>query len=185
MRAPPVLLVLGLLALAALPVASADAVRLTIVGRDTGCPAGRVACFAVTQGDLSQAAPGAVLNITFQNLGTQPHEVKALRLQDADAAHKASNEQLAFATSDEDVAPGNASTFQAAVPADATGLYLFCGVEGHEQLGMWLAQAFPASNGTAPGTTGAKPTPLPPALPLAALPLAAVLLAVLVLRRRP
>jgi uncharacterized cupredoxin-like copper-binding protein len=141
--------ILALLALSLLPAAQAASVTLSIEARETGCPSGHTYCFVVTQGNLADLKAGVQATVTFANKGNIPHELKVLNVADADATHKGSKEDKAIASSKEDLPAGATDTFSFTVPAGAAGVYMFCGVSGHEQLGMWLD-----STSAAKGTPG-------------------------------
>lgn len=149
--------ILGLALVAALAIAplagahgGADvATQLTIAAREADdCPDGSSYCFVVTEGDLSELGPNTTVRLTFVNEGTMIHNVAVTRLRDADPAHEETPMMGLFAGSDEEVPVNASQTFFFHIPADAGGVYLWCHVLGHEQLGMWLQVSF---DGTAAG----------------------------------
>jgi MYXO-CTERM domain-containing protein len=117
-------------------------VDLTVEARESGCP--QAYCFVVTQGSLDDLAPGVEVNVHFINLedNAAEHEFVVTTSDQADSNHAATSEDDAIAESEEGMAPGTEDNITFTVPDDAPGVYFWCGVPGHEQLGMWLMTEF-------------------------------------------
>lgn len=130
------------------PVASAHAGtdHLTIVAKDSGCASGESFCFEVTEGSLANVSAGDEVEITFKNEGSSVHNLYVAELSDADPDRKDTPEDVAIASTD-DLDGGEETTLSFTAPDGADGLYLWCDVSGHEQLGMWTDA--PYSGGSA------------------------------------
>lgn len=148
-----VLLALGTLALLLIaPTASAASVSLTIVAKEN-C-ADSSFCFEVTQGDAASVSPGDEVTVTFQNDGSSAHNLYVAAQDDADVGGD-TPESAAIQNTDE-VPSGNSTTVTFTAPSDASGVYYWCDVAGHEQLGMYLNQGYAGGNG---GDGGDSPMP--------------------------
>ncbi len=141
---------LGTLALLLLvaPTASAASVSVTIVAKEN-C-ASSTYCFEVTAGDVASIQPGDEVTVTFENDGTMDHNLFVAASGDATPGGD-TTQSVAFANT-EDLDAGNSTTLTFTAPADASGLYYWCDVAGHEQLGMYLEQAYPGGNGDGGGS---------------------------------
>lgn len=129
-----------LLALLLLPlVPAASAVDLTIEARDANCPGEEAYCFIVT-GDLDDVEGGATVNVTFRNAGRIEHELSAALLENADVGGDTPKSAAFFEIDPIDA--GEEETGSFVVPEDAGGIYLWCDVAGHEQLGMYTEAEF-------------------------------------------
>lgn len=111
---------------------------LTIEVKEKGCGGDHVWCFQVTEGDLDDISPGEEVTILFKNTGDSPHQLDIVTLADMDPDRERTSRSDAIANTTASMAVGAQETITFTVPADAEGLYLFCGVAGHEGLGMWL-----------------------------------------------
>lgn len=157
MRAVLLCLLIGV-ALVPWPAAPAQTtVNLTVEALESGCPSGKTYCFKETSGNLANVRPGSVVKVTFTNKGATPHEVTVVDYADRNPDHKSTPRNGSLGASERNMAGGATDDFEFTVPADATGIYLWCSVPGHEQLGMWLEQSF-ASSGTG-GETKSKGSP--------------------------
>lgn len=127
--------VIALLVLLAGMASAQNTTQVTIEARED-CPE-TTFCFDVT-GDIGDAEPGDVLDITFVNPedNLQEHNVYLALGSEANVGDEEATEpRVAFANT-EDVSPGNETTLSAEIPEDAEGLYLWCTVRAHEQQGM-------------------------------------------------
>lgn len=131
-------LLLALLLALAAP-ASADTVELTFEARESDCPGDRTYCFAV-EGDLGEVAPGDTVRVTFRNAGDIDHNLLVARLDDANVGEDTFASSAFFEMAS--IGPGAEAFDNFTVPADAGGLYFWCDIAGHEQLGMWTEQDF-------------------------------------------
>lgn len=140
-----ILLVVAALFSAA-PSAAQESVSLVIeVTEDSAeCGDDRTWCFTVAEGDLADVEPGSEVTITFRNTGQSPHQLDVSTLADADPEHKNTRSDDAIANTTAGMSPGSEETITFTAPEDAEGLYYWCGVSGHEQLGMWLEAAYGA-----------------------------------------
>lgn len=132
--------------------AQPTSVELTFIGKDSGCPGGKSMCFELAQGSLADLAPGAVVHLRFENEGNLMHMLMVTTPDKADSNHRATPEYAALPGGGiEDVPAGGSGNTTFTVPSDATGLYFWCGVPGHEVSGMWLSTTFGgSSSGKAP-----------------------------------
>ncbi len=138
-----VLLLLAAALLAATPAASAK-VHLTIEVKEKDCGDG-IWCFDVVEGSMSDIAPGEEIAITFRNTGGSAHQLDVTTKAHMDAAHETTSRDDNIANTTTNIEAGGEETISFTVPADAKGIYLFCGISGHEQLGMWLLADFEES----------------------------------------
>lgn len=117
-------------------VASAqNTTQVTIEARED-CPE-TTFCFDFT-GDVEDAEPGDVLDVTFVNPedNLQEHNVYLALSSEANVGDEEATEpRVAFANT-EDISPGNETTLSAEIPEDAEAVYLWCTVRAHEQQGM-------------------------------------------------
>lgn len=153
----------------------------------------QVACFLVTNGSLEDLPAGGTVHLMLENAGQLDHNVFVTDAANADENNADTAGGDAIASTDTVSAGGNASV-SFTVPSDAEALYLWCDVQGHEPLGMYLnatvSDAPASGNGTSDDGTGdeagtdaeeeANPLPAPGAVLLAS----AVALAALAHRRR-
>jgi len=156
MRAVLLCLLIGV-ALVPWPAAPAQTtVNLTVEALESGCPSGKTYCFKETSGNLDDVQPGSVVKVTFTNKGTTPHEVTVVDYADRNPEHRNTPRNDSLGASERNMAGDATDEFEFTVPSDATGLYLWCSVPGHEQLGMWLEQSFSGGNGetTSKGSPG-------------------------------
>lgn len=139
--------VFGTLALMLLvaPTASAASVSLTIVAQESCSDS--TYCFEVTQGDVTSIQPGDDVTVTFENDGASAsvHNFYVAAQGDADVGGNTA-ESAAIANTT-DVEPGDSTTVSFTAPSDASGLYFWCDVAGHEALGMYINQAYAGGNG--------------------------------------
>jgi len=141
------------------PGAAAKTVDLTVEAREGDCPRGTY-CFVVTSGAAEDIAPGDTVDVRFVNTGDTVHEFLAAPLADADDGHTNTPESVAIAESQENMAPGAEDNVTFTAP-EGDGLYFWCGVSGHESLGMWLEVSYAEAG-------DGEDTPLPAWLPAAA-----------------
>lgn len=189
-------LLLGLAVVAlvatATPAAAQDTdVRLTIEARDV-CDGDEAFCLEVTEGDIESVAPGDRVTVTYRNAGNTSHNLYVIESERADLTHADTASDNATAGTDGDVEPEDEATFDFVAPDDASGLYYWCDVTGHETQGMWLDAEY-ATDGNETGNQtepagdpfGGDPTPTEGAPPLGAWAVvAAALIAFAVARRR-
>lgn len=114
-------------------------VSLTIVASDD-CTEGTF-CFEVTSGSLDDIDAGSEATVTFRNEGGTEHNLYVARQSDAASDHTNTPASAAIANSS-DLQSGEEETVTFTVPSDASGLYFWCDVAGHESLGMWLETSF-------------------------------------------
>lgn len=143
-------------------------VDLSISGTETGCK-GASFCFKVTAGSLDNLSPGDEATIRFTNDGNAIHNLHVTTSDKADASHKATPLGARIAGTADQVAPGESESFTFTVPSGATGIYIWCSIEGHEQYGMWLQ--------TGSGGSGSQSKGLPMGLPVILLAFGLVALA--------
>lgn len=137
-------------------------------------------CYELTSGSLLEVSAGDTLEITFENPSSNnlDHNLHLAKAANANSNHEGTAKSQAFANTD-DVSPGEEATLTAQVPADASGLYLWCTVGVHESQGMWDEASF-SERGPGDGSTSANSSP-GPGVVLAITGLAGL---ALVLRRR-
>lgn len=138
---------LAVLLLLLAPAASADTVELTFEARESDCPGDRTYCFAV-EGDLGEVAPADTLRLTFRNAGDIEHDLHVALLEDANVGEDTFASSAFFQI--DAIGPGAETFANLTVPADAGGLYFWCDIAGHEQLGMWTEQDFGGDDNGAP-----------------------------------
>lgn len=124
--------------------ASSPDERLTIeVGEgEAACPGGQAFCLRLTGGSLDEIGPGDEVEVTFRNTGSTSHELLVQALTAESEDHTASEKDGIHASTERSMSPGASETFTFTVPEDWRGLYLFCGVAGHEESGMWRSVGF-------------------------------------------
>lgn len=130
--------------------------HLTLEADDgQGCTSDQKAdCFHVTNGSLDGFERGMRVHIKLENVGDNPHNVFAAKGSDADSNNVDTGSDAAINGS-ETIDSGESTNLTFTIPDDAEGLYLWCEVQGHETLGMWLeATVEPATNGTDGNATG-------------------------------
>ncbi len=131
------------------PFADAQSSRsVTIHARESGCPEGKSFCFTVG-GSLEGLEANDHVTFTLVNDGTTAHEMVVAPLSEADPEHKATKEDNALGEIEE-IEPGEQGTATFTIPSG--GIYIWCALAGHEQLGMWLE---------IPATAERKDSPLP------------------------
>lgn len=137
-----VLVASSLLGFAAPALAHGGAHDLVVVASEDGCPDGRAFCFEITEGSLSDVGPGDEVTITLKNEGSSLHNLYVTRLSQADPGGDTPSE-AAFAET-EDLDRDEQGEISFTVPESAEGIYLWCEVSGHEQLGMYTEAPFQA-----------------------------------------
>ena len=131
------------------PLAAAqDTHSVTIHARESGCPEGKTFCFTM-DGSLEELKAGDRVTFTLVNDGTTAHEMVVVPLAEADAEHKATKEDSSLGEIEE-IEPGAQDTATFTIPSG--GVYIWCALAGHEQLGMWME---------IPADTTSKDSPLP------------------------
>lgn len=186
---PYVLFALTLAAALALPyvVSAQEEVELTVYAKE-GDPCERTFCF-----ELSRTAvpAGASVNVTVINEeeDNAPHSFYFDWTGDYDTDHQDSSESAAEAEV-ETIGPNATGSTTFTAPTDRDKIYLWCGEQGHEQLGMWTeitVTRAPTGNGD-DGTGGDGDDSQPPSTPgfgvVAALAAAGVAGALVSRRRR-
>lgn len=95
-------------------------------------------CFEIT-GDLEDAEPGDVLDITLVNPedNLQEHNLHLALSSEANVGEEEATEPRVAFASTEDVSPGNETTLSVEIPEEAEGVYLWCTIRAHEQQGMF------------------------------------------------
>lgn len=146
--APLVALILLTLAPAAGAAASAS---LSVSVKESGCANGATYCYSVDSGSLADITAGTAVTVTFHNTGTMDHEILATSADKMDGKHAATTEDGKLA-SVEDVSPGGSGTMNFTAPSDASGVYFWCGKEGHEVHGMYMLASYePVKKANSPG----------------------------------
>lgn len=111
----------------------------------------KIDCFRVTNGSLDGFVQGMRVHVMLENVGDNPHNVYVTTSDQADDNNVDTPADAAINDSDT-IDPGQSTNLTFTVPEDASGLYLWCEVGGHETLGMWLEssveEAPEAGNGT-------------------------------------
>lgn len=130
------------------PAATAADINLTIEARESDCPGDRTYCFVVAEGDLADLASPATVQLTFRNAGDLQHNLLVAQLGNAEVGDDTFASAAFFQT--DAIDPGNETVGNFVIPAEAGGLYLWCDIAGHEQLGMWLGQDFGEEDNGAP-----------------------------------
>lgn len=177
------LIALGLLAagfLAAPGSAAPADVHVTLTateGPDCDPTTAEAACFIVSNGSLSDLPAGGTVHLMLENTGQLDHNAFVTDAANADENNLDTAGDDAVASTDTVSAGGNTSvTFT--VPSDADELYIWCDIQGHEPLGMFMtASVGPAVSDGGDGADGgdddgsegddANPLPAPGALALA------------------
>jgi hypothetical protein len=148
---------------------------MAIEAREGGaCPGSNEFCFEVVEGNVADIGPGTQVEIIFRNDGAATHTLDVTTYANRDPGHTDTSPDGELAGSG-DISGGDATTIQFTVPADAEGIYFWCDVSGHEQLGMWMESSFSGQEGSPVSD---------PAPSFVAASLAVVALAVILLRRR-
>lgn len=133
--------------------------HLVVSGRmtDVGCPSGRNPCLVVLDGSLADLKPGDTVNITFVNQDEDEHDLAVTTTALMDPTHHDTAWSSAIGHTAQDVEGNTAQSFEFTIPANAAGLYLWCDIPGHEDMGMWIQVTF--SNHTeTPSTEGLQPS---------------------------
>lgn len=125
--------------------------QLTISAKEDGCPAGQTFCFEITAGSVTDLSAGDQVSITLRNDGQGLHNLYVTTMDERDASHRDTAATGTLAKSD-DLDGGERSEISFTVPASGSGLYFWCDVSGHEQLGMWME--VPTSSGSGRGGAG-------------------------------
>lgn len=187
--------VVALLAGAMPAAAQGEDVSLTIEAMEV-CDGDEAFCLEVVEGDLESVAPGDRVTVTYRNEGNTTHNLYVVASGDADPTHADTSSDNATAGTDGDVEPGAEATFDFVAPEEASGLYYWCDVAGHEPQGMWLEAEYATSgnetaNETEPagapfggGGGGGDETPTEGAPSLGALFVAAASVGIIRARRR-
>lgn len=180
MRWLPPCLIAALFLVSLVPTAHAQPdVSLTIEAYDDAdeCEGDRSYCYEVEEGSVDAIEPGASVEITLVNEGSIEHELVVTPLSAADPDRSDTDESDGI-DEIEPIGPGERATETFEIPEDADGVYLWCDIGAHEQLGMWIAHGFAEQDGNgAPGEDG-NGAPLAPWIALLALAVAGF-------RRRP
>jgi len=143
-----VLVVAGAVALLGPLVAAQNAATtLTVVSSQSGCPDGKTFCFEVSADGVLEA--GTDVEIVFANEASGSHNVHAVAPDLADADHRASPADRAIVATATVEAGGN-DAVSLTVPA-GEGIYFWCSVSGHEQIGMWELVPIGSEIGSADG----------------------------------
>lgn len=127
--------VITILVLLAGMASAQNTTQVTIEARED-CPE-TTFCFDVT-GDIEEAEPGDVLDVTFVNPeeNLQEHNVYVALSSEANVGDEEATEPRQAFANTENVSPGNETTLSAEIPEDAEAIYLWCTVRAHEQQGM-------------------------------------------------
>lgn len=136
---------LGPLLVAALLVASGSALAVPadkhlIVEADDGqgcLMEAKNDCFRVVEGSLEGFEQDTSVHIMLENVGSTAHNLFVTEAANADPMNLDTAGEDAFAET-ETIDPGETANLTFVVPQDAGGLYLWCDVQTHEALGMWL-----------------------------------------------
>lgn len=111
----------------------------------------KIDCFRVTNGSLDAFVQGMRVHVMLENVGDNPHNIYVTTSDQADGNNVDTPADAAINNSDT-IDPGQSTNLTFTVPEDASGLYFWCDVGGHETLGMWLEasveEAPEAGNGT-------------------------------------
>lgn len=139
-------LVVGLIVIsvALLPSASAQADASLVVeayDQEEECPEDRTYCYEIESGSLDAVDAGSSLEITLVNEGEIDHELVVAPLELADPEREETSEEEGLGEI-APLEPGEQATATFEIPENATGVYLWCDIGAHEQLGMWRAQSF-------------------------------------------
>lgn len=113
----------------------------------------KVDCFRVTNGSLDGFVQGMRVHVMLENVGDNPHNAYVTTSSEADSNHADTPADAAINNSDT-IDPGQSTNLTFTVPEDASGLYFWCDVGGHETLGMWLESSVeeaPAQDGNDTG----------------------------------
>lgn len=97
----------------------------------------KVDCFRVTNGSLDGFVQGMRVHVMLENVGDNPHNLYVTTSDQADGNNVDTPADAAINNSDT-LDPGQSTNLTFTVPEDASGLYFWCDIDGHETLGMWL-----------------------------------------------
>lgn len=119
----------------------------TIEPRESGC-SGSQYCYVATEGDPANVSAGDQVRIIFKNPSSNSaaHNFHVTLPDQADSSHQDTPTSASFASTS-DVQPGEQEELQFQVPSGASGIYWWCDVSGHEDLGMWTELTFSGSGG--------------------------------------
>lgn len=94
-------------------------------------------CYRVVEGSLDDFEQDTSVHIMLENVGSTAHNLFVTEAANADPMNVDTAGEDAFAET-ETIDPGETANLTFVVPEDAEGLYLWCDVQTHEALGMWL-----------------------------------------------
>ncbi len=117
------------------------------------CPTAeqKLYCLTVTEGQLDGVQQGELVQLSLINEGEAPHNAYVTTPDNADTDTRDTAAGDAFANTST-IDAGEETNASFTVPSDAESLYLWCEVDNHELMGMWLEvsvdPAGDAGNGT-------------------------------------
>lgn len=151
---------LGFTALAALILlapAGAAFTQVTLAAQEgPDCPTAeqKLYCLTVTEGQLDGVQQDELVQLSLINEGQAPHNAYVTTAGNADTDTRDTAAGDAFANTST-IGGGEETNASFTVPSDAESLYLWCEVDNHEIMGMWIEvsvePAQDAGNGTDDG----------------------------------
>lgn len=120
------------------------------------CPTAdqKLYCLTVTEGQLDGVQQGELIQISLINEGEAPHNAYVTTADNADTDTRDTAADDAFANTST-IGGGEETNASFTVPSDAESLYIWCEIDNHEIMGMWIEvsvdPAPEAGNGTEEG----------------------------------
>lgn len=127
---------LTLIAFASAPAMGQSGATVDLLAKESGCSGGKTFCFDVELTGTIEPGSTVTFNVEVASSAASPHNAYVTVEDDYDTDHTNTDSGAAEGNT-ADLDPGESASFTVEVPDDATELYYWCDVSGHETLGMW------------------------------------------------